>query len=404
MYYPDLSPHFQIAPAESILALSHTFEINYNNSIPQDPTPGYFVTGKSYKDWVSDEQNLEETLELLGSVCESGEFDLGTISLAEHSGRLVIVSEALQKRNDDAQWLSLLPTLLDELEWDSLGLITDRHSKPNHDIFVACNDLQKAGRVVINGHLTLVMLPEADPGYFPFTLRVKVTVSLTPAIYEPLRILRNTWTTIEDSQRRLLQFLYPDAALMPDSETVTNIPFFYSILGPAPHVQNPAADNAMQPQMLLPTLLPFQRRSVAWLLDREGKMVTPNGQVVEKPADRGNFSFWERIEEGNRVFFMHRLTGNLALTSPDESPALGAILAEEPGLGKTLEIISLILLNPASPDRHPGIKRWDPEANVEVKAVKVFFSSSNFKAIRVFYTGSSDYTYCHTTCPSDAMD
>jgi E3 ubiquitin-protein ligase SHPRH len=160
---------------------------------------------------------------------------------------------------------------------------------------------------------------------------------------------------------------------MPDSETVTNIPFFYSILGPAPHVQNPAADNAMQPQMLLPTLLPFQRRSVAWLLDREGKMVTPNGQVVEKPADRGNFSFWERIEEGNRVFFMHRLTGNLALTSPDESPALGAILAEEPGLGKTLEIISLILLNPASPDRHPGIKRWDPEANVEVKAVKVFF-------------------------------
>ncbi|KAJ7918695.1 SNF2 family N-terminal domain-containing protein [Mycena leptocephala] len=189
------------------------------------------------------------------------------------------------------------------------------------------------------------MLPEADPGYFPFTLRVKVTVSLTPAIYEPLRILRNTWTTIEDSQRRLLQFLYPDAALMPDSETVTNIPFFYSILGPAPHVQNPAADNAMQPQMLLPTLLPFQRRSVAWLLDREGKMVTPNGQVVEKPAD----------QEGNRVFFMHRLT---------------AILAEEPGLGKTLEIISLILLNPASPDRHPGIKRWDPEANVEVKAVK----------------------------------
>ncbi|KAJ6581273.1 SNF2 family N-terminal domain-containing protein [Mycena capillaripes] len=219
----------------------------------------------------------------------------------------------------------------------------------------------------MTGHLKK-LVHEADAGNFPFTLQIQVTISLTPSIYEPIG---RSKTKIEDAQRRLFQFLYPDATLLPNSETVTNIPFFYSILGPAPHIQHPAADREMQPDALLPTLLPFQRRSVAWLLDREGKMITPNGQISEKPADDRQFSFWERIEEGNgKVFFINRLSGNIAPTPPDEPVALGAILAEEPGLGKTLEIISLILLNPASSDRHPGVKRWDPEADVEVKAVK----------------------------------
>lgn len=39
-------------------------------------------------------------------------------------------------------------------------------------------------------------------------------------------------------------------------------------------------------------------------------------------------------------------------------------------LGKTLEVISLLLLNPASPERTPQLTRWDPEAKVQVKAVK----------------------------------
>ncbi|KAF7356798.1 SNF2 family helicase [Mycena venus] len=374
MEYPKLhDAHFQAAvPAESIPVFSHTFEISYNNSVPQGPMPGHFATGKTYKEWISDERNLEETVELLCGPGESRKFDLGAVGLAEHCGHVVVISEVLHKRNDDAQWLLLLPTLPDELDFESLGIAPERWplGPPNHDIFLVCYDLQKAGRVAINGHITLVMQPEGGVGEFPFTLQVQLTVSLTPAMFIPIPKPRNKSSPLEDCQRRFLQFVYPDPAFVSDSETVTNIPFFYSILGPAPHAQYTAADRAMQPEALLPTLLPFQRRSVAWLLDREGKTVTPDGQVVEKPMSSGHFSFWQRIEEANKVFFIHRVTGDVTPILPDERPGPGAILAEEPGLGKTLEVIGLILLSRPPPDRHPGVKRWDPEANVEVKAVK----------------------------------
>jgi len=51
--------------------------------------------------------------------------------------------------------------------------------------------------------------------------------------------------------------------------------------------------------------------------------------------------------------------------------SFGGILAEEPGLGKTLEIVALILLNPAPEDRAPRMIRWDPLAGLNIKAVKV---------------------------------
>ncbi|KAJ6591817.1 SNF2 family N-terminal domain-containing protein [Mycena vulgaris] len=371
MHYPKLTTHSEATPADSMPIFSHTFQIDYNNFVPASPMPGLFATEDLDEDWLADEQKLEQTLSLLGGpFCSPHEFDLGAVSLAVHSGRVVVVSEVLQVRNEATRWLLLLPELLDDLDFESLGLIRERYAEPNHDIMLACAVLEESGRVAIKAHLTLVMLPEGEAGYFPFSLQVQVTVSLTPSIYEPIRIIRNQKSTpAEDAQRKLLQFLYPDATLLPHSDSITNIPFFYSILGPAPHLQ-PLADRAMQPTALLPTLLPFQRRSVAWLLDREGKMVTPNGEIVDKPAGFGGFSFWERIDDGNQVFYVNRLTGALAPTPPGDPPALGAILAEEPGLGKTLEIISLLLLNPAPPDRHPGITRWDPEASVEVKAVK----------------------------------
>ncbi|KAJ7180438.1 SNF2 family N-terminal domain-containing protein [Mycena filopes] len=370
MRYPDLAMPVESA-CDGIPVLKHTFEINFNDSIPQGPMPGLFAIDKDFKDWSTDERKLEDALHTLSGLSESPHVALGTIAFTEHSHRLVAVSEVLQKRNDETRWLLLLPQLDDELDFESLGLATPNIREPNQDILLACYELQQAGRVAIDGRLTLIMLPDEEKGYFPFTLQIQLTVSLTPTIYEPLRVPRTRAPSIlENYQRRLLEFLYPDPALTHDPEAVTNIPFFYSILGPAPHLQHPAADLGMQPESLLPTLLPFQRRSVAWLLGREGKMITPNGEIVDKPANETAFTFWERIEEGNEFFFMNRLTGNLLPTAPIEDVALGAILAEEPGLGKTLEVISLLLLNPASPDRTPQLTRWDPEAKVQVKAVK----------------------------------
>ncbi|KAJ6485956.1 SNF2 family N-terminal domain-containing protein [Mycena sanguinolenta] len=369
MEYPEVhaTRNPDAAAVESTPVFTHTFEIHYNTSVQ----PGErFATAHSHKDWVIDEQNLHETLALLCNLDGSREFDLGPVDISQYLDHIVIVSDVLQKRNsdDEAQWLLLLPGLSDELDLEALDINPETRQAPNHDIIVACRDLRQVDRVDMHGQLALVLEEEAADR-LPFFLRVQVIVSLTPSIYEPVTTKRVKSTT-ENAQRRLLQYLYPDPALLPNSDAITNIPFFYSVLGPAPQLANTAIDRAMQPEALLPTLLPFQRRSVAWLLDREGKTVTSDGQVVEKPADSDHFSFWKRIEEGNNVFFIHRVTGDVVLTRPDEPPALGAILAEEPGLGKTLEIISLLLLNPASPDRHPGIKRWDPETDVEVKAIK----------------------------------
>ncbi|KAG6880635.1 hypothetical protein C0992_003235, partial [Termitomyces sp. T32_za158] len=70
------------------------------------------------------------------------------------------------------------------------------------------------------------------------------------------------------------------------------------------------------------------------------------------------------------MWYLNRLSGALSDSFPEICPALGGILAEEPGLGKTLESISLILLNPAPPERNPTMTKWDPEARLEVKAIK----------------------------------
>ncbi|KAJ7224511.1 SNF2 family N-terminal domain-containing protein [Mycena pura] len=351
MCYPKLQAKFSSTSAENIAVLTHTFEIHFTTSIPSDPMVGHFADDDS---WVLDEENFKETLALLG---EEPEFDLGGTGFAMHSGRIVVVSEVLQEYNGGTGWLFLLPAILDGIDGTTLGIGRDRYfgSGSNQDIMMTCAELQADGRVAINGQLKLVLPPAEAAEDVLFALKAEITT-------------RVKWTA-EDAQRRLIQYLYPDPVLA-HSESVTNIPFFYSRLGSAPDIVHLASDRAMQPEALLATLLPFQRRSVAWLLDQEGKSVTPNGKVVDKPANFSHFSFWESIEEGNQTFYTNRLTGNLNLEVPDEPAALGGILAEEPGLGKTLEIISLLLLNPAGPDRHPGIRRWDPETNVEVKAVK----------------------------------
>ena len=53
-----------------------------------------------------------------------------------------------------------------------------------------------------------------------------------------------------------------------------------------------------------------------------------------------------------------------------DEDASGGIVAEEPGLGKTLECISTVIMNPA-PHRSPVNKRWDAAAKIDVREIKV---------------------------------
>ncbi|KAG6889213.1 hypothetical protein C0995_002673 [Termitomyces sp. Mi166 len=333
--------------------MQHVFNIQYTRN------------GDGLEGWNVEEDNL---LNILGALqrSEPRTIDLGDIDLIYFSDRLIVSSRKLESR---LFWSLLLPLYDDEIDLAWHGLSSQRV----RDIFLAAVILRSADRTDIQSRLGIVILPSGavEEGELPFKLEIEVNVSFKlPTIFEALPWNRGKLVEVEDAQRRLLTYLYPSDALPPESyDGATSIPFFYSILRPAPQLTTPYIQQAMQPAELQPTLLPFQRRSVGWLLGREGKMITPNGEVVLKPQSTG-FSFWEKVVQGNSTWYLNRLSGALSDSLPEVYPALGGILAEEPGLGKTLESISLILLNPAPPERNPSVTRWDPEARIEVKAIQ----------------------------------
>lgn len=132
---------------------------------------------------------------------------------------------------------------------------------------------------------------------------------------------------------------------------------------------------------LLTELLPFQRRSVAWLLKREG--VEFNGKISEIGLDLGLKSQlgtwpnvgddfhdkvrgvlneivygWKKVIFRGQESWFNEYTGNLMSEEQivaflkehkPEGPNCG-LLSEEMGLGKTVEIMSLVLLHPRPED------------------------------------------------------
>ncbi|KAF9965836.1 hypothetical protein BGZ70_003983 [Mortierella alpina] len=108
----------------------------------------------------------------------------------------------------------------------------------------------------------------------------------------------------------------------------------------------------IQPPLLQPQLLPFQRRSVAWCLQRECGVVNGVGEVEYKEpilADKLPLS-WDLVTlPSGQELLVNRLCGIMCQPSPKVTAELleprGGILAEEMGLGKTVEMLALILLN-----------------------------------------------------------
>jgi len=316
-----------------------------------------------------EEELFDEVLKAsLGHIEEPVTVDLGAVDIFEFDGRLVA---STPNGRLASTWLCLLPTLSKPRDDDSLP-------EGVEDLLMACHVMRLLRCSTIRGHMRLIVLPfdwtrTTMPEDVPLQLLLEFEASvILPFIFEPCPrgISKKMVAKFEQCKTQLLRHLYTPS-IGHRSDAVVNIPFFYSNLRPAPVLRSGRADNAMQPKELIPQLLPFQRRSVAWLLHREGKSVTAEGKIIPSTNFKEH-SFWEKIQEGNHTWYYNRLSESVSMEVMEGlPPALGGILAEEPGLGKTLETIALMLLNPAPLERNPSVKRWDPEARLEVKAIKV---------------------------------
>ena len=172
-----------------------------------------------------------------------------------------------------------------------------------YDLFQAASVCRDCGRIDISSDVYIHALDadKFDPneGQLPFRLRVLIRISLlTPNIFEPVEELH---ATAAESQRRLLTFVLRHVlpTRMPKCYPgETNIPFFFSCLKPAPASPSDIQGSLLQPKGLELTLLPFQRNSVFWMLNREGMTIGENGAVSSKDArddPRHHPLFWESV-------------------------------------------------------------------------------------------------------------
>ncbi|KAK4193011.1 putative ATP-dependent helicase IRC20 [Podospora australis] len=167
-----------------------------------------------------------------------------------------------------------------------------------------------------------------------------------------------------DSQQRLqdkiISTWYPDLGLLSSQEKQPSWSpqdFYEAAFVPDKHSFD-AEVTALEVPQLETKLYPFQRRAVQWLLRREGvqwqqELSDGEGKVVPytpSTALDGTSGTFRPVKDldGNTIHLspvLHTFTRSPALISSIEF-VRGGILAEEMGLGKTLEVISLILLHP----------------------------------------------------------
>lgn len=201
--------------------------------------------------------------------------------------------------------------------------VAEANSDSLHDMIHAATTLLRAERLCV-APISIYLRHNPDPtlalSQLPLTLELEISYSLNaPAIYEDLRDINGLTA---DAQRRFLSFIFPSPR--PEKYTgVTDIKYFFSSLTPAPSPPDltpKELERRVQHPKLTVDLLPFQQRSVWWLLEREGMTLDAQGTVIPKKerASDGRVSksgpmgllFWDAVEDpsGRYVGFRIRVS------------------------------------------------------------------------------------------------
>ncbi|KAJ4301168.1 hypothetical protein N0V90_003258 [Kalmusia sp. IMI 367209] len=139
---------------------------------------------------------------------------------------------------------------------------------------------------------------------------------------------------------------------LPDRSRVGESSWSLSDFYDAVHVpKNSGVSDRIEHSLTSTNLYPYQQRSVNWMLQREGTAFSPAGQLQPLKDNVGGtlpVSFSRAQDVSGTVCYVSHLRGMVIsdLNRVVDSTGLhGGILAEEMGLGKSVELIALMCLN-----------------------------------------------------------
>ncbi|GAA97255.1 hypothetical protein E5Q_03932 [Mixia osmundae IAM 14324] len=265
--------------------------------------------------------------------------------------------------------------------------------------------LQAKGAVTVDATAQFVpSRADADKSRLP-ALKLDMTVSLLPSFFHPKdelslerKALQAALFTEADLQLANLKDVRMRQQVAYTGEEDTE--FLYNCLPPAPidviatYSRAPSslrkgkergdADSALDvlaPVELICKLLPFQSRSVRWLLHREGKQIVgkDSSSMADVPdhvqTELRRALTWTKIgridlpDKPPLDVWLDQLTGQFSSVDPakpeDRSVRGRTVLADYMGCGKTVEILALILLNQDRSRSHlPSYRNDDLDTDI----------------------------------------